>query len=96
MPLTDSFLAPAGRLTNKVGRAAEAHTPMFDRHLLAKAVDSLAAQPLNSLNAAETIALVLGLDYLKSKAASRTTSAQVEQTKSQIAEQDAPAVIAVR
>lgn len=93
MPLTDSFQAPVGRLSTKTGRSAEAHVTLFDRHLLSKAVDSLAARPLASLDAAETITMILGLDYLSSRA---VTGMQVDQTKRQVAEQDVPAAIAAR
>lgn len=93
MPLADSFQAPSGKLSGKNGHASEAHVTLFERHLLAKAVDSLASKPIEELNAAETIALILGLDYLKNIAAFRTTKLEVEQTKKQVAEQDIPAVI---
>lgn len=96
MPLADVFPAPSGRLTNKAGLSAEAHVPVFERHLLAKAVDSLAARPVDSLSAAETIALVVGLDYLKARSTFRTAGVQVETTKRQLAEQDVPVIISAR
>lgn len=93
MPLANFFQAPSGNLVDKTGYAAETHVTLFERHLLAKAVDLLASRPIESLNASETIALMLGLDNLKNKAAFRVTALEVEQTKTQVAEQNVPSAI---